>query len=575
MPKKSNRTTTKKPSKRSPSKETPSQEEDPWKGRPLPEKTLFREALATLGRLTRLEQGYLALFALAMFLFPIGINGFQMRMVSGSSNGLATLYVVIKFAQWANDGLRELFLVRIGRVAETGFINREVARYATFDKASTYRHPPENTLERHLTSAASSVNRMIEWGMQSGTGTLGQVIACVVLLFGLDIQWYDGIAFIIFPALYKFVLVPLQGRLTDEMKAHQDKCQASSHRIPFVAHEFKNKEIEPKEFADVLTKPVIYDSEKVRPLFTYTFSSIELSMVLIAGFYALILPTDSDFAIRNVLLNTVSVAINNIAQFGTQYKRYCASYDDYRRLFEDKDIVVEKPIPKAELPEILVIKSIRLRRGKYTVQCPDAITIRQGDRIRIKGPSGSGKSTFLDGVMGFISGIRLNTGKNIRAYSHRMVCHLQNAQSIALGSISIKEVFRSVDTGAIRRVLDIVFDAEELDEILGNLSSTDPYGVHINDRMSGGQKTRFILARTIFKAIQKGAKMVFLDEPEQGQDPDLQITTFKAINEFASSIGMTVVWITHLREEPLLETEIQFNTRIELQRGGQMTVESL
>jgi len=571
MAKKTNRATTKKASKRS-----PSQEEDPWKGRPLPEKTLFGEALATLGRLTRLEQVYLALFALAMFLFPIGINWFQMRMVSGTSNGLATLYVVIKFAQWANDGLRELFLVRIGRVAETGLIDREVERYATFNKASTCRHPPEKTLAKDLTNAASSINRMIEWGMQSGTGTLTQFVACVVLLFGLDIQWYDAIALIIFPALYTFVLVPLQRRVTDEMKAHQEKRSASAGEMPFLSHEFKYREIGPEEFANVLTGPVIYDSENVRPLFTYTFSSIELSMVLIAGFYSLILPTDKDFAIRNVLLTTVSVAINNIAQFGTQYKRYCASYEDYRRLFEDKDIVVEKPIPKAELPETLVIKSIRLRRGKYTVRCSRRITIRQGDRIRIKGPSGSGKSTFFDGMMGFIPGIRPSTEENIRAYSHRMVCHLQNAQSISLGKVSIKQVFRSDDTNAIRRVLDIVFDAEELDdEILGNLSSTDPYGVHINDQMSGGQKTRFILARTIFKAIQKGAKMVFLDEPEQGQDPDLQITTFKAINEFASSIGMTVVWITHLREEPLRETEIQFNTRIDLQRGGQMTVRSL
>jgi ABC-type multidrug transport system ATPase subunit len=93
--------------------------------------------------------------------------------------------------------------------------------------------------------------------------------------------------------------------------------------------------------------------------------------------------------------------------------------------------------------------------------------------------------------------------------------------------------------------------------------------------MSGGQKTRFFLAATLFKAIQKNAKIVFLDEPEQGQDPDLQIMSFRAINEFARERGMTIFWITHLRPDALGETAIEFNRRLLFNRGGRIEVAAL
>lgn len=539
---------------------------------PLPKPTLLGEAWATLGRLPRFTQGKLMIFVIAMVLFPIGLNWIQMRMVSGTSNGLAFIFVLFKFGQWILNVLRELTLVDIGEGAETSFIRKEVERYTRFDKPTSYRHPPEKTLVKNLAECASSINRMIEWGMQSFASTAGDIIACVILFLTTDLRWYDGIIFVVFALLYRFVLTPLQGVLTERMKKHNQIRNSSKDGTPFLAHELMNKEIGHDEFSNVLTEKVVYDCRSVRPLFTYTFSSIEGAMLLVIALYAWILPSDNEFAMKYVLLSTISGAINNIAQFGTQYKRYCQEYDSYYQLFADSNLVYETPVHPLDLPRESVISGVALKRGKYTVRCPNRITVQQGGAYLIQGPSGSGKSTFLDGVMGFISGIRLKGGRKIRSYTHQMVCHLQNAQSIALPNISIKRVFRSDDTGAIRRALDIVFERDELDEILSNLSSTDPYGVLIQDRLSGGQKSRFFLALTLFKAIRKGAKIVFLDEPEQGLDPELKIKTYQRINEFAKTQRLTVFWISHLRQEELDETGIQFNNRLMLQKGGLIIV---
>jgi ABC-type Mn2+/Zn2+ transport system ATPase subunit len=174
--------------------------------------------------------------------------------------------------------------------------------------------------------------------------------------------------------------------------------------------------------------------------------------------------------------------------------------------------------------------------------------------------------------MGFIPGLTLANQVNIRAYAHQMVCHLQNAQSIPLSRTSIHDVFRSKETERIRNVLNLFFEREELDVVLNNIGVENPFDTYIEGKMSGGQKTRFFLAVTLFRAVQKSAKIVFLDEPEQGQDPDLQIASFRAIHEFACRHRFTLFWITHMRPEPFRETNIECDAHIQIYKDGKISL---
>jgi len=536
----------------------------------VPKDTLLKQGIAVVWGLSLWKRVSMVIFALAMVLFPIGLNWMNIQMIRGLSNGIAIFFVVVKFGEWGMGFLRELLLIKIGITAEVQHVTVECARYALLSKPTTHRHQADKVLGKDLTSAASAINRMISWGMQSVTATIGQIISSIVLLLSTNLEWFDGVAFVLFGVIFWRVLMPLQKVMTKRMETHREKYDHSNNLMPFRANEFQNKECPADEFAAILNDPIAYDGQ-IAPLFTYTFRAIDATMIAIMGLYALLLPNDNLFAVRYVLVSSISSAVSNIAEFGTQYHRYCNQYEKYYKLFR-AELEYDEYVAQEDLPEELVLQNVELTRGGYVIKCDQPITIRQGDQVIIQGPSGTGKSSFLDGFMGFIPGITLRGGANIRAYAHQMVCHLQNAQSITLSSISIKDVFRSDDVEAIRQVLDLFFESDELDGVLRNISAEDPYGLYIEGKMSGGQKTRFFLAATLFKAIQKNAKIVFLDEPEQGQDPDLQIMSFRAINEFARERGMTIFWITHLRREALAETEIQFDGRLQFHRGGRIEV---
>jgi ABC-type Mn2+/Zn2+ transport system ATPase subunit len=536
-----------------------------------PEDTLLKEGVSVIKRLPYWKRFAMLFFAIAMVLFPIGINWMNIQMIRSISNGLALVFVGVRVCECAIDTLRELFLVKLGINAEVSIVIQETARYALFSKPTTYRHPAEKVIAKDLINAASALNRIIEWGMQSVTSTIGQIISSIVLLVSMELEWYDGIAFVLFGLVFWRVLMPLQKLMTERMEKHRNKYNKCNNLMSFRSTEFQNKECVPGEISNILNEPIAYDGQ-IRPLYIYTFRTIDLTMIAIMGVYAWFLPNDNLFAVKYVLVNTISSAISSIAQFGTQYHRYCNEYEKYYNLFRDPELKYDEYVAPDELPETLVLEKVELHRGEYVISCEDPISINQGDNLKMQGPSGAGKSSFLDGFMGFIPGIILDTGVNIRAYAHQIVCHLQNAQSISLSSVTIYEVFRSTDNDSIREVLDLFFEQDELDRVLSNISAENPFDTHIEGKMSGGQKTRFFLAATLFKAIQKKAKIIFLDEPEQGQDPDLQIKSFKAINEFASQRRLTIFWITHLRPEPLAETEIQFNTRLRFHKGGSITV---
>lgn len=534
---------------------------------PPPGETLLKEGIATIKRLSLIKQVQLLIFAFAMVCFPMILNWINIQMIRGFSNGFAVIYATFKLAEMVIDLIRELFLIRTGIHAEVSFIEKEVARYAKFSKPTTYKHPAEKVLVKDLTNAAGSINRIIEWGFQSFSWTVGQIISSIILLLSTDLAWYDSIGFGLFFLVYKFVLMPIQRKMTKRMEKHNKKYNRCHNLMSFRSTEFQNKESQADEFSGILNDPVAYDG-KIVPLYSYTHRSVDLTMIVILYIYAFFLPNDIAFATKLILISAISTAISNIASFGNQYYRYCNNYEKYYKVFRDKDLKYDEYVAPKDLPETLNIVDVKVRRGDYLISCEKNISIQQGNQILIKGPSGSGKSSFLDAVMGYIPGIVLENGENIRAYSHQIVCHLQNAQSITLSSICIKDVFRSDDINAIREVLDLFFKKEELDLVLKNISADKPYSTFIEGKMSGGQKTRFFLASTLFKAIQKKAKIVFLDEPEQGQDPDLQIDSFRELKDFAEKYGLTSVFITHMREEPLQETGIEFHQRLHFKEGG-------
>lgn len=172
--------------------------------------------------------------------------------------------------------------------------------------------------------------------------------------------------------------------------------------------------------------------------------------------------------------------------------------------------------------------------------------VKEGELFAFLGVNGAGKSTTINIMCG------------------------QLAKDS--GSISICDTDMDKDTDAVKRALGVVFQGSVLDRDLSvydNLESRAAlYGIHgaafkarfaelsemldFKDlrkravgKLSGGQRRRIDIAR----ALLHKPKILILDEPTTGLDPQTRSTLWSVIGNLRKNEGLTVFLTTHYMEE--------------------------
>ena len=172
--------------------------------------------------------------------------------------------------------------------------------------------------------------------------------------------------------------------------------------------------------------------------------------------------------------------------------------------------------------------------------------VKEGELFAFLGVNGAGKSTTINIMCG------------------------QLAKDS--GSISICDTDMDKDTDSVKRALGVVFQGSVLDRDLSvydNLESRAAlYGIHgaafkarfaelsemldFRDlrkravgKLSGGQRRRIDIAR----ALLHKPKILILDEPTTGLDPQTRSTLWSVIGNLRKNEGLTVFLTTHYMEE--------------------------
>jgi len=528
---------------------------------PEPKDSLAKQSMLMIGLLPLWKRMLMIFFGLSMLIFPYVINSMNIKMIKGNSD-IRYVFCLVSISQTLLDIVKAIFMTTIGTRNAICFLNKEVFRYSMLSKQTTYKYAASKTMDQDIRDASNAINRFIEWGLQAVVGALGSVLSCFVILVSMSPGLEDLTAILLLVILFFAILRPIQKNLTEKMEKHQKIYHRTRDLLTFRSVEFQNKECKPDEYFQTIEAPFEYGIQ-VDSLFNLAYYVINLMTNVLMFLYAYAAEDDINFAEKYVVISSISGAVRDISQFGNHYRRYCNEYDKYYKMFRDENLRYDEIIPQEEIPNLFGISSIKISRGVHTVTCEQAIKVEQGKQYLIKGPSGAGKSTLLDAFLGYLPGIVLDNGINIRAYNEQIVVHLQHSAATKLTNVSIYDVFRSTDREGIREMIEMLIPRAKFESILANIGASDlnadPFGLYIEDKFSGGEKTRFFLARTLYKAMRIGAKIIFLDEPEDGQDPDLQILSFRVIHRFAKENGFTVFWITHLRENDLRETEIDFD----------------
>lgn len=213
-------------------------------------------------------------------------------------------------------------------------------------------------------------------------------------------------------------------------------------------------------------------------------------------------------------------------------------------------------------------KSVSFRVGqRYLVHKAD-LEARQGELLVIIGPNGAGKSTLLKLLSRELKpsdGSILMNGKEISSYSNkemaafRSVLCQHNRVSLPFAAEEIVMMGRYPFFGD--HPTDHDYDLVEacLADVDALHLKSQPYPV-----LSGGEKQRIQLARSLAQICEADNGILLLDEPTTGLDLKHQYHTLKIAKSWAAK-GYCVVAILHD-----LNLALQFADRVIMMKEGQL-----
>ncbi len=198
------------------------------------------------------------------------------------------------------------------------------------------------------------------------------------------------------------------------------------------------------------------------------------------------------------------------------------------------------------MENIIEIKGLNKSFGDIKAVEELSFCVKPGELFAFLGVNGAGKSTTInimcaalgkDSGSVFIDGLDLE--KEANSIKTKLGVVFQN--SVLDSSLSVHDNLES--RAALYGIVGAEFKnrLDYLAELLefGNLVKR-PVG-----KLSGGQRRRIDIAR----ALLHNPKILILDEPTTGLDPQTRNTLWRVIGEFRKSEKMTVFLTTHYMEE--------------------------
>ncbi len=186
---------------------------------------------------------------------------------------------------------------------------------------------------------------------------------------------------------------------------------------------------------------------------------------------------------------------------------------------------------------ILEVKNLVKKYDKVIAVDGVSFAIDKGVCFGLLGPNGAGKTTTIEVIEDVIrptAGEILYNGK-ARTPSFREEVGIQFQRTALLNFLTVRETLQTFQSFfAQSTTIDTLVSLCRLGEFL------DQY----NDKISGGQRQRFLLAL----ALINRPKLLFLDEPSTGLDPQARRNLWDLIQGIKAE-GKTIILTTHYMEE--------------------------
>ena len=167
------------------------------------------------------------------------------------------------------------------------------------------------------------------------------------------------------------------------------------------------------------------------------------------------------------------------------------------------------------------------------------LAIRPGELVAIAGPNGSGKTTLFRTMLGFLPAL---SGTLARHCALSEIGYVP--QSAALDStfpITAREVVEMGGYGRLKPYQAFPTEGKKrLEKTLAQVGLNELAG-RLFFSMSGGQRQRILIAR----ALMVGPKMLILDEPLAGCDPESQKAISDLLVKLSCEENIAVFFSSH------------------------------
>jgi len=189
---------------------------------------------------------------------------------------------------------------------------------------------------------------------------------------------------------------------------------------------------------------------------------------------------------------------------------------------------------------IIEVKNLSRKYGDFTAVDSISFEVKQGEIFGILGPNGAGKTTTLEMIEGLIfisKGTAVLDGHDVSKETHlvKSLIGVQLQSSGFFDGLSLKELLITFGSLYNRSI--------DADKLLEQVQLTDKAKSKYKE-LSGGQKQRF----SISAALVNDPKVLFLDEPTTGLDPQARRHMWKLVMEI-NKLGKTIIITTHYMEE--------------------------
>ncbi len=189
---------------------------------------------------------------------------------------------------------------------------------------------------------------------------------------------------------------------------------------------------------------------------------------------------------------------------------------------------------------IISVKKLTKSYGGKRVVDGISFEVQRGEIFGILGPNGAGKTTTLEMMEALrpidsgtvtIDGLKVYEG----SYEVKEIIGVQLQATSFFDNLTLREQLKMFDS--------LYGTTADPDKLLADVKLTDKAKSYV-ENLSGGQKQRF----SITTALVNSPKVLFLDEPTTGLDPQARRNLWELIQEIRDR-GITIVLTTHYMDE--------------------------